>query len=115
MSDNDVSLTILPDGHLGKCEHYSDDHFVGNIKSVELDKLALQEHKEVLPDLMECKTCAYHPDCIRLKVCQESYVCFPEIREERIGNLHKAMKYAYENYLNVKDSKEEDNETEIQC
>ena len=116
MSDNNVSLTILPDGHLGKCEHYSDDHFVGHIDNEELDSLALQEHKEVLPDLEECKTCAYHPDCIRLKVCKENYVCFPEIREERIGNLHKAMKYAYEEYLNKRDTEElEDDGTELQC
>ena len=46
MADSGGSLTVLPDGHLGLCEHYSEDNFVGSIDSDELDESVVQSFRE---------------------------------------------------------------------
>ena len=33
MADRDTSVMILPDGKLGKCEHFLDSHYIGSIYS----------------------------------------------------------------------------------
>lgn len=78
MADGGGSLTVLPDGHLGLCEHYSEDNFVGSIDSDELDESVVQSFRERVETMPRCATCFEYPTCIRLRKCPLSAKCLPE-------------------------------------
>ena len=70
MADDDISETILPDGKIGRCEHFSDTEFTGSIYSSEQDQEIIQSWKEQMEAQKECKNCPLYPRCIRLKKCE---------------------------------------------
>ena len=117
MADNDRSVLIAPDGHLGKCDSYVDREFFGHIDSEERDKAILRKFKERRADIEACATCPYYPQCYRLVMCADDFGCTQEKRQEHLHNTMKAMKYEYERYLkneNVNDNEnKQDDETEI--
>ena len=84
MADSDDSVLILPDGHLGKCEHYSDDHWFGHIDSPERDGSMLSDFKRVWDEIDACAECPFYPECYRLALCEEAVHCYPEEREEKL-------------------------------
>lgn len=71
MTDNNAATTILPDGHLGKCEHFTEDHFWGSIYSDEIDEKVISEFKEVLVRDGQCNNCPIKPACLQLKMCPD--------------------------------------------
>ena len=95
MSDDSSSVTILPDGHLGKCEHYSESGWFGNIGSEEKNEAVLERFRAVREELAECAGCPLYPDCIRLVVCDETAVCRPEMRAERLEILRNNLQSWY--------------------
>ena len=102
MADSGDALTILPNGDLGLCEHYSDDNYVGHIDSEELDRTMVQSFKEQWPATQACEKCFYYPQCIRLKKCEEERECFLEMREEQRQNLLEGMQQVYEEWVKQK-------------
>lgn len=78
MADDGGSLTVLPDGHLGVCEHYSEDNYVGSVDSDELDEAMVQSFRERFEPMPECTECFEYPTCIRLKKCPFMAKCLPE-------------------------------------
>ena len=96
--DNGESVIIVPDGHLGKCEHCIDREFFGHIDSEERDEAIIRKFKEHRADIEACATCFYYPQCIRLVMC-EKYYCSPEYQQEHLHETMEAMKYEYERYL----------------
>ena len=100
MADNDNSVVISPDGHLGKCEHYCDRAFFGHIDSAERDETILRRFKERPADIAACATCPYYPQCFRLVMCEDGSSCTPEVQKENLHNTIEAMKDAYQKYLN---------------
>ena len=98
-ADNDGSVVIAPDGHLGKCEQYIDSEFFGHIDSKERNEVVLHKFKERKPDIEACATCFYYPQCNgnRLVMCKK-YNCTPEYRQERLHETTEGMKYEYECY-----------------
>ena len=97
MADNDQNVVIIPDGHLGKCEHYIDREFFGHIDSEEKDKEVLRRFKERPADIEACATCPYYPQCFSLKVCEKRN-CTIELQKEVIFNTILAMKDEYERW-----------------
>lgn len=95
MADSGGSLTILPNGELGLCEHYSENNLVGHLDSEELDNAVVQSFRECWEQTEDCKTCFYYPECIRLKKCAEYKECFPEMRDEYREMLLGGMLNAY--------------------
>ena len=95
MADSGGSLTILPNGELGLCEHYSENNLVGHLDSEELDTAVVQSFRECWEQTENCKTCFYYPECIRLKKCAEYKECFPEMRDEYREMLLGGMLNAY--------------------
>ena len=95
MSDEPASVTILPDGHLGKCEHFSDSEWFGHIGTEEKDEAVLERFRAVREELAECADCPLYPDCIRLAVCDETAVCRPESRAERLEGLRNNLQSWY--------------------
>ena len=98
-ADNDGSVVIAPDGHLGKCEQYIDSEFFGHIDSKERNEAVLRKFKERRADIEACATCFYYPQCNRnrLVMCKK-YNCTPEYRQERLYETTEGMKYEYERY-----------------
>ena len=105
MADNDGSVVIAPDGHLGKCEHYTDREFFGHIDSEERNEAVIRKFKERPADIEACATCFYYPQCNRLVMCPDDFGCTPESRQEHLHNTLASMKYEYERYLSKKEKK----------
>ncbi len=88
MADDDASETILPDGRIGKCEHFSETETIGSIYSEERDQDVIQSWKERMTDQEECVTCPMYPRCIRLKKCEwEQFGCSEVDRQNKIQRL----------------------------
>ena len=97
-ADDDRSVLIAPDGHLGKCNHYIDCEFFGHIDSEERDEAILRKFKERRPDIEACATCFYYPQCILLTMCEIDVGCTPEYQQEHLHDIKESMKYEYERY-----------------
>lgn len=96
MADNHMSLTILPSGQFGKCEHYMEDHFVGHLdKGGLFDQEELAAYRQTHPDIEECDHCPIYPDCIRLIRCDSFYGCYPESRNYALNRLRSEMRAVY--------------------
>ena len=111
MADNDSSALIVPDGHIGKCEHYSEDHFVGHIGNEERDTLMTDHFKEVRDEIDACATCFNYPNCIRLKLCEDTPNCYQEEREHKLRKLRQSILRAFNK---DKDKQEDEIQDEAQ-
>lgn len=108
MADSGGSLTILPNGELGLCEHYSEDNFVGSLDGKASERSVIQSFREYWEPIEECKTCFYYPECIRLKKCVEQKECFEELRAEYKEYLLKSMQKNYNAWLKKEQIGEEE-------
>lgn len=111
MADNDRSVLIVPNGRIGKCEHYSEDHFVGYIGNKDWDTAMIQEFRNTCDDIKACATCFNYPNCIRLKLCKDNPNCYQEERSHKFNKLRQSMIRAYNTY---KDKQEDEMQDEIQ-
>ena len=69
MANSDKSVMIVPDGHLGKCEHFVDSDFFGSIYSDEYDIKKMMSYKEHVMVAPHCVDCEYRSLCMPLKCC----------------------------------------------
>lgn len=97
MADNDRTLVLLPTGHIGKCEHFSEDHFIGHIDDAMQDE-AMKEAFKKSDEYEACDTCFDYPNCFRLTQCEDFVNCYPEERDDRMYVICQGMKQAYEQY-----------------
>ena len=100
VADNDACITITPDGHIGKCDHYTTDHFVSHIDSEEWDMEMMQSFRETNDETEACITCFYYPNCFMLKKCQAAHRCFPEVQDDYLDKTRYEMMIGYKNYKN---------------
>lgn len=101
ISDNKKSVTILPDGNIGLCEHFSEDHFVSDIRSSKpFDPNEIVFLRTRLPKLELCSDCSFYPFCIRLECCPDFGGCFYELKKHNIRNLHRELLSEFNIYLN---------------
>ena len=98
MADNDSSVVILPDGHIGKCEHFTDSDWFAHVGEEGRDESVLEGFKAMRPELDVCAECTCYPDCFRLAKCDETAHCYPEDREEMLAVLRQQMLYLYQNH-----------------
>ena len=96
MADSDANILILPDGHLGKCEHYSENHWFGSLDSPERDETVLADFKRLREEIDACADCPFYPDCFRLTLCDEAVHCHPEEREEKRQEVRRSLLSFYE-------------------
>jgi len=99
MADSNDSITILPNGKIGLCEHHSEGEFIGHISSDTYDKEMVNSWKDCHELLADCSECFYYPNCIRLKKCAEGGICFSQLRNEYLYRIKEAMKNEYDKYL----------------
>lgn len=95
MADSGRSVTILPTGDIGLCEHHSEREFIGHLHLKDIDMEMMESWKETVPEIPECETCFYYPDCYRLKKCASSRVCFELLRMDYLESTKQAMRNEY--------------------
>lgn len=101
MADGDSSEVILPDGRLGKCEHFSETELIGSIYCPERDTAMIDAWKErcSLEDLPECAECPLYPRCINLKKCEwTNHGCPESVRRIRTEQLKDNILDIYHNW-----------------
>ena len=98
MADSGHSVTILPTGDIGLCEHHSESEFIGHLDREEVDAEMIASWQESMPEIPECETCFYYPDCIRLKKCSSDSVCFEHLRMDRLESTKRAMRNEYKRW-----------------
>ena len=108
MADNDHSIVIAPDGHIGKCEHFTEDHLVGHIGSEELDVEMLEAFRAVREESDACATCFDYPNCIWLRLCEVHTYCYQEKCEHERLKLRRSVMQAYLNYKNHQQDETQD-------
>ena len=96
MVDSEEALMIVPDGHLGLCEHHLEDRFFGHIDNDEWDGEVLKQSRECYDEIPECDTCVLYPTCFRLKICGLYDVCFKEHRDGKIQSIQEQMLSKYQ-------------------
>lgn len=103
MADSENSITILPDGRIGKCEHESEQKLIGSIYEKDFDQSAINAWKEriIIP---ECRKCLFAPSCIRLKQCDwNTRGCTEGDRAEMMINLKMKVLNTYERVRTTKE------------
>lgn len=102
MADNDNSIVIAPDGHIGKCEHYTEDHFIGHIMNQKWNSQMKEYFRETHDEIDACTTCFKYPNCIWLNLCQNKITCTQEYRDHDMANLRYSILKAYqETHINI--------------
>lgn len=96
MADNDASVVILPDGHIGKCEHYSESEWFAHVSEERIDQDMIASFKTPRPELDDCSECPLYPDCYRLSKCEEAVHCYPEEREQKLSDIRVQMQASYQ-------------------
>lgn len=106
MSDSDGSTTILPDGSLGKCEHFTDDNFYGNIYSEKIDYDVIDFFKEKIDFGTQCYNCNLLPNCQLLKNCPiRPLECDEFDKQQKNKSLRYEILESYESFIkNAKSS-----------
>ncbi|MBQ3557098.1 MAG: 4Fe-4S cluster-binding domain-containing protein [Oscillospiraceae bacterium] len=99
MADNDKCITIVPDGNIGVCEHYSETEFVGHLDREGFDAEMVAAWKQTMPEVPECADCFYYPECYKLKKCLNESVCYPVFRRNQEEKVRQRMLNTYEKWL----------------
>ena len=99
MVDSENAVVIVPDGHLGLCEHHVDSHFFGHIDSEEWNQEEINWSRENREEIPECETCELYPTCYRLRICDEHKICYKEEREYMIQNIRLQMLHEYKKLM----------------
>ena len=100
MADSGKSVTILPDGNIGLCEHHSESEFVGHLDREGFDQEMVNSWKEKVHEIPECATCFYYPECFMLNKCSNQNVCFLQHRQSKKRSTQLQMKNEYEKWKN---------------
>ncbi|MBO4788507.1 MAG: radical SAM protein [Lachnospiraceae bacterium] len=98
MADNDLCETILPDGRVGVCEHYSVSMITGSIQDKVHDQEVEKKWKMPL-SVPECDQCVLYPSCTKLQMC-EWYKdgCKELTRSIELDEIKKRMVEVYQEH-----------------
>ena len=95
MADSGHSITILPDGNIGLCEHYIDSDFIGHIDTETFNQELIKSFSLTAPEINECANCFNYPDCIMLKRCNSTSKCFPQYVADTRKKVQQKMINTY--------------------
>lgn len=108
MADSGQAVTVLPNGEIGLCEHYTESEFIGHLDGDRFDETVIKRWRETIPEIPECDTCFYYPECILLKMCSNCSVCFQQERERFLDETKLAMVNEYKKWLMQMSTEESD-------
>lgn len=96
MADTDTSIMILPEGQLGKCEHCTEDNFIGSIYDEKIDIAKLNLFKKMAVPFKKCDDCEMRHACVSLECCPEhARACTPTDKAMKENALDNLIKYIY--------------------
>jgi len=99
MACSDKATMIVPDGHLGKCEHFIDSDFYGSIYSDEIDLKKIARYKERDVICANCNECNLKSLCLHLKCCTGvASRCDDFDKNAVISRLHSKLKNIYNEF-----------------
>ena len=109
-ADSGSAVTILPTGDIGVCDHFSENEFIGSVDAEGFNQEVVSSWKETVERIPECDNCFYYPDCIQLKKCANSRVCYPQHRGDLLRKNKQSMRCEYERWVSQQsfDETEED-------
>lgn len=111
MVDDDKSVIIMPNGQLGVCEHYENDHFVGHIDNpTDINIEEIKSWREMSEFEEICKDCPYKPACLKCKLCPDHKICDIYEKEYILHRTKEDLKLIYSDYL-----KKENEPKKCQC
>ena len=102
MSDSSATVMVLPDGHLGKCEHFIDSDFVGDIYNGETDEAMIASFSARIDKAEICKGCKLYPSCIQLERCtsfEANEICDESTRRHKEQKLYQSVEREVKKYL----------------
>lgn len=106
MVDDGKSVVIMPDGRLGVCEHYENDHFVGHIdKPAEIDMKEVKVWREMSEYTDLCADCPYKPACLKCKLCPDHKICDIHEKEYVLHRTKEDLKVIYKNWIKAQSNK----------
>ena len=102
MADNPGAIAIMPDGILGKCEHFSEEDYVGTIYEGITRPEKIAEFSARENNMVMCAGCLAYPVCIRLKKCPDVShgYCDIKTRITTEAKLAHKVKYIYRQITN---------------
>lgn len=92
MADSDNAIVIVPDGHLGKCEHFCESDFWGHIDSEEKNTSLIASWRVPKASQPLCENCFYYPECVTLKKCPDENACTEFHLQSRLRKTRQAMR-----------------------
>lgn len=96
MADNPNSIMVLPDGKLGRCEHFVSKDFCGDI----YNGITKGPWSRYIPKAEKCKTCVYCPSCLVLEGCSDhSSECREYEKKIRIDKMIAKVKNTFDKTL----------------
>ena len=114
MADSDNGISILPDGSLGKCEHYIDANLIGSIYAPVPDSSAWSNWKERV-SVPECADCMFYPQCTELKNCPGTDgTCTALDRTLNRMHMEKSILSTYEKTKTRNSDSKESEETDLE-
>lgn len=102
MADKGNAVVIVPDGHLGLCEHHTEDEFFGHIDAQDRDEAVIASWREPVKTVEACADCLYFPECTELKKCVGSILCNEMALEMRRYETQQAMLREYHLWRDAK-------------
>ncbi|MBE6956121.1 MAG: radical SAM protein [Ruminococcaceae bacterium] len=97
--DAGKDITILPDGSIGLCDHFSESEFIGHIDREGLDAETMARWRRPAAEIPECADCFYYPECFRLENCTSSSRCYPMYRQMKQETTVQKMHNTYQKWL----------------
>lgn len=101
MADDCATTTIMPDGELGKCEHYSDTDFWGSIYSDKIDRSVIEDFRRAKYLGEQCDKCRLYPLCYQLIRCAQTIPdrCDEVDKMLHYRNVERAIRETYRIYI----------------
>lgn len=95
IADCDYAVTILPDGKIGKCDHYSSEKNIGDIYNDNIDNEMIDYWKTKCDPVSLCQDCPISPQCIKLKHCPDEEICDIWQQKYSINQYYNKMQNTY--------------------
>ncbi len=101
MADDPTSTSIMPNGELGKCEHYSDTDFWGSIYSNKINYDVIEDFRRIKYMGKHCDDCVLYPMCIQLLRCAQTIPnrCDDVDKMLHFRNIERAILATYKDFL----------------
>jgi radical SAM protein with 4Fe4S-binding SPASM domain len=102
MVDDGRSVVITPDGKIGLCEHYENEHYISNLETpYDIDFAEVDAWREMSEYTEICSDCPIRPTCLKCKLCPDHKICSAPEKEYVLNKLYGDMRVFYDNWVRI--------------